>query len=55
MASRSLRASIDAKCRDCIYDDAEPGGWRQQVEACTVTACPLYEVRCRSKAAKANR
>ena len=53
MASRSLRSAIDEKCRDCIYDEAERGGWRQQVEACTITRCPLYEVRCRSKAAQA--
>ena len=41
----SLRGAIDAKCRDCIYDELEPGSWRRQVAACTVTACPLHPVR----------
>lgn len=41
----SLREAIDAKCKACIYDEAEPGRWRQQVAACTVTSCPLHPVR----------
>jgi hypothetical protein len=48
---QSLRAPIDEKCRDCIYDPADPGGWRQQVDACSCTSCPLWKVRCRSRAA----
>lgn len=44
---RSMRAAINAYCRDCTYDDAFKGGgtWRAQVEACTVTKCALYEFR----------
>ena len=40
----SLRNAIDAKCRDC---GAADGGahWRLHVAACTVTACPLWNVR----------
>ena len=44
---RSMRAAINAYCRDCTYDDAFKGGgtWRAQVEACTVTKCALYDFR----------
>ena len=44
--ARSLRAAINAKCKECIYDPGSGGGtWRQQVEACTSPKCPLYPVR----------
>jgi len=46
----SLRIAIDAKCKDCLYDPAERGGWRQQVEACGCTDCPLFAVRTGSRA-----
>lgn len=49
----SLRAAINAKCKECIYDPiAGKGTWRQQVEACTAPACPLYPVRPTSKGNK---
>jgi hypothetical protein len=42
----SLRASINAMCKACIYDPvAGKGTWRQQVEACTAPHCPLFAVR----------
>ena len=42
----SLRKAIDAKCRECIYDESSGGGnWRQQVTACTARTCPLFSVR----------
>ena len=41
----SLKKCIENKCRDCTYDAAAPGSWRNQVEACTVTSCALWEVR----------
>lgn len=41
----SLRKCIDQMCKSCIYDNHAPGNWRQQVEACSVTKCPLYGVR----------
>ncbi len=37
--------AIAAMCRECIYDDLEPGTWREQCAACTVAACPLYAFR----------
>lgn len=41
----SLRALLNAHCKDCIYDPANGGTWRQQVENCTVKTCSLYQVR----------
>ena len=41
----SLRGAINAKCKDCIWDEAEPGGPSHQIETCTVSRCPLWEVR----------
>jgi hypothetical protein len=42
----SLRESINAKCKECIFDPLSGrGNWRQQVTACTSHACPLYPVR----------
>jgi hypothetical protein len=42
-----MRQAINAKCKECIYDPAGLGNgtWRQQVKACTATACALYELR----------
>jgi hypothetical protein len=45
-----FRARVDAKCIDCTYDEAAPGSWRAQVDACAVTTCPLWPVRPRSSA-----
>ncbi len=46
MNKRSLRGAINAKCRDCIYDPLSGmGTWRQQVEACECSDCPLHPVR----------
>ena len=43
---RSLRAAINDKCKECIYDDIGGAGtWREQVTACTSRTCPLYPVR----------
>ena len=44
-----LRAKIDAKCCECIYDPYAEGTWRKQVENCTSFTCPLYEVRPKSE------
>ncbi|MGH7239626.1 MAG: hypothetical protein ACREHG_06120 [Candidatus Saccharimonadales bacterium] len=50
----SMRAAINAKCKECIYDPiAGNGTWRQQVEACTAHSCPLYELRPKSASADA--
>ena len=40
-----MRAAIDAKCKDCIYDEYEAGTWRKQVEECPCLDCPLYPHR----------
>ena len=48
-----MRAAINRMCRDCIYDAvAGTGTWRQQVEACTVVNCALYEYRPKSEPRK---
>jgi hypothetical protein len=43
---KGLRKSINDKCKQCIYHSTNEGGsWRQQVEACTVKSCGLWDVR----------
>lgn len=44
--------AINAKCKDCIYDSASEGTWRQQVEECTSADCPLHEHRPKSTPAQ---
>lgn len=42
----SMRAAVNAKCRDCIYDPLSGlGTWRAQVALCGSLACPLHPVR----------
>lgn len=41
----SLKKCIEEKCKDCTYDPMAGGTWREQVELCRVTSCPLYDVR----------
>ena len=41
----SLKFCVNEMCKQCIYDKAEPGTWREQVENCQVSACALYPVR----------
>ena len=41
----SLKKCIEAKCKDCTYDQSQPGTWREQTEMCTVRTCPLWVVR----------
>ena len=47
----SMRKAIDDFCRGCIFDDSwgAGGNWRQQVEACPSTTCPLHKLRPTSK------
>ncbi len=37
--------AIDAECRSCNADSNDVGTWRQQVESCADTNCPLHEYR----------
>jgi hypothetical protein len=41
----SMRRAINEKCKDCIFDPAEPGNWRQQVTGCTSEDCALFPLR----------
>ena len=45
MTVASLKKLIEQKCKDCTYDHSAPKTWREQVEACTVSSCALWEVR----------
>lgn len=51
----SPQQAINAKCKDCIYDEHNGGTWRDQTEACTVKSCPLYDLRPVSAATKRKR
>lgn len=42
---KSPRQSIASHCKSCIYDRHCVGTWKDQVEACTITQCDLYEHR----------
>lgn len=42
----SRTKAINDKCKDCIYDPAVGGTWREQVEACTSQkSCALWPFR----------
>jgi len=41
----SLRAAINAKCKECIHDCHSPGTWREQVAQCSCVYCPLWPYR----------
>ena len=49
----SLRTAINEKCRQCTYDPANGGTWRQQTDECTAISCPLHPVRPRPYVARA--
>ena len=40
-----LRDGVDANCVSCCYDELDRGTWRQQVEGCEITDCPMHPVR----------
>ena len=40
-----LRKAINAKCRDCIFDECAAGSAAVQVELCASYDCPLWPVR----------
>jgi hypothetical protein len=48
----TLRAAVNAHCKGCIYDPLAGGNWLQQVTACTVTNCEMYEWRPLTKGIK---
>ena len=42
----SRKKAIDEYCKQCIFDEkAGMGTWRQQVEGCPMSDCPLFEYR----------
>ena len=48
MRYSSPRQAIKAHCIGCIYDNAEKGNKLEQIEACTIVQCELYEYRPKS-------
>ena len=55
MTSRLTRQqAINAKCKDCIFDDQVEGTWRQQVERCDITDCGLWHFRPKSRSKMPN-
>jgi hypothetical protein len=44
-ARLSMRAAINAMCRQCIHDPLSRGTWREQVGQCSSSNCPLYPLR----------
>lgn len=47
----SLRASVNAKCWDCIGGDADPAP-KRRIGTCVVKGCALYSVRPYQRAEK---
>lgn len=43
-----FRKRIDDNCRECIYDEADNGTWRMQVQACTITRCQFWDIRAKT-------
>lgn len=41
----SLRAVINTKSKEYIYDPLAQGTWRKQVEECTSKSCKFYSER----------
>jgi len=41
----TFRKAVNGKCKDCIYDTAGRGNWKEQVTMCTSLDCPLWEIR----------
>ena len=38
--------AIEAKCKECTYDELDEGTWRQQVERCDITDCAFNFIYC---------
>jgi hypothetical protein len=46
MSRASLRSAINAMCKSCLYDPGNGNGaWREQVQGCSSSNCPLHPVR----------
>lgn len=41
----SKTKALAEMCKSCIYDPAVGGTWREQVENCASTHCPLHQHR----------
>lgn len=41
----SRTKALNEMCKTCIYDQKAGGSWREQVEACKSSHCPLWQHR----------
>ena len=42
----SPQKAINAKCKECIYDESPGNGTlHEQIEGCTSPSCPLFDLR----------
>lgn len=41
----SMRKAVNAKCRECTYDQNDRGSAAQQIAVCIATDCPLHPIR----------
>ena len=48
----SRKKAMDKMCKDCTYDELDAGTWTQQVEACGIESCSMWEYRPLSGATK---
>jgi len=45
MKPLTRKQAINEKCRDCVYDPANGGSWRQQVTLCPCDDCAVWPWR----------
>jgi hypothetical protein len=45
MKKPSRKTAIEQNCRDCVYDPANAGTWRQQVSLCACHDCAMWQWR----------
>jgi hypothetical protein len=41
----SRSKALNEMCKSCIYDKKADGTWREQVENCETSSCPLWQHR----------
>jgi hypothetical protein len=46
----SRTKALNEKCKQCIYDPEFGGTWREQVENCTTSSCPIWQHRPKTSA-----
>ena len=44
-SENTYKGSCYGKCVECTYDPDADGTWRKQIEDCTCSHCPNYDMR----------